>query len=192
MCVCRQGAVKGFDTAAEQRYPVPGSLPPPVHQHGQCHQVCQAAGKSSTVLCISTVFCISKAFCPPAAVYQHGQCHQVCQAAGKSSTVFCISKAVCHSAAVYQHGQRHQVCQAACQSSVAVSRPQSACHTFERERLYSFLIKLLCCCKETMCTVKAFLSCWLFRDPCIFSLCRGFVMIHALSVYIMAFSTTMA
>ena len=154
--------------------------PAAVYQHGQRHQIFQAAGKSAAVFCISNAFwhpaavyqrchqvcqasgkssadlCISKAVCHSAAVYQ--QCHQVCQAAGKTSTVFCISKAVCHLAAVYQRGQSRQVCQAACESSVAVSRPKSACHTFERERLYSFHIKLLCCCKETMCTVKALLE----------------------------------
>jgi len=90
VCVCRQGAVKGSDTAAEQRYPVPGSLPPAVHQHGQRHQVCQAAGKSSIV------FCISKPFCHPAAVYQHGQLCQVCQAACESSVSFSRPKPVCH------------------------------------------------------------------------------------------------
>ena len=165
MCVCRQGAVKGFDTAAEQRYSVPGALPPPVHQHGQCHQVCQAAGKSSTVCCISTVFCISEAFCHPAAVYQ--QCHQVLQAAGKSSFVFCISNPIL--AAVYQHGQLRQVCKLACESSVAVSSPKPVCHTLERERLYSFHIKFLCCFKDNVQAVKPISSCWLLLDACIFS-----------------------
>lgn len=112
--------------------------------------------------------CISEAFCHPAAVYQ--QCHQVSQAAGKSSLIFCISNPIL--AAVYQHGQLRQVCKVACKSSVAVSRPKPVCHTLERERLYSFHIKFLCCCKDNVQAVKPILSCWLLLDACIFSLYR--------------------
>ncbi len=44
-------------------------------------------------------------------------------------------------------------------SPLLVFPDQSQSVTYlKRERLYSFHIKLLCCCKETMCTVKALLE----------------------------------
>ena len=46
MCSCRQSLVKRLDTAAQQCHSISCALSAAVHQHGKCHQVCQATGKT--------------------------------------------------------------------------------------------------------------------------------------------------